>query len=98
MYFKNRDKVRNIGWEVSDIEELHKQAEFHEFCPYYGNKERAGQADVIFMPYNYLIDEKVRDSMEINFANSIIIFDEAHNIPQCAEDVASFEVRSKHLD
>jgi len=50
------------------------------------------------MPYNYLIDEKVRDSMEINFANSIIIFDEAHNIPQCAEDVASFEVRSKHLE
>jgi len=42
VYFKNRDKVRNMDWNVSDIEELHKLAERHEFCPYYGNKERAG--------------------------------------------------------
>ena len=32
------------------------------------------------MPYNYLIDEKIRENFEINYNNSIIIFDEAHNI------------------
>ena len=50
------------------------------------------------MPYNYLIDENIRDSMEIDFANSIIIFDEAHNIPQFVEEVTSFEVRAAHLE
>ena len=55
-------------------------------------KDRAAGADVIFMPYNYLIDEKIRENFEINFQNAIIIFDEAHNIPSSCEDVASFTI------
>jgi regulator of telomere elongation helicase 1 len=65
------------------------------FCPYFGNKDRAPAADIIFMPYNYLIDEKIRENFDIQYQNSIIIFDEAHNIASCAEDVASFEIKSK---
>jgi Rad3-related DNA helicase len=34
------------------------------------------------MPYNYLIDEKIRENFEISYDNAIIIFDEAHNITQ----------------
>ena len=64
-----------------DIEELHVQAKQKCFCPYYTMKDRAPGADIIFMPYNYLIDPKIRENFEINFENSIIIFDEAHNIP-----------------
>ena len=51
------------------------------FCPYYASKDRVGAADVIFMPYNYLIDDKIRENYEIDYANSVIIFDEAHNVP-----------------
>ena len=80
IYYKNREKARHMQWDVADIEELHKLAERFEFCPYYGNKERANMADIIFMPYNYLIDEKIRDSLDLKFDNSITIFDEAHNI------------------
>lgn len=50
------------------------------FCPYYASKDRASAADIIFMPYNYLIDEKIRENYEIDFKNSVIIFDEAHNV------------------
>lgn len=50
------------------------------------------------MPYNYIIDDKIRENFEINFENSIIIFDEAHNIPQTCEDHASFSVETKNLD
>ena len=42
------------------------------------------------MPYNYLVDSKIRDNYKIDFENSIIIIDEAHNIERVAEDVASF--------
>jgi regulator of telomere elongation helicase 1 len=49
-------------------------------CPYFANKDRSFGADIIFMPYNYLIDEKIRENFDINFANSCIIFDEAHNV------------------
>ena len=44
------------------------------------------------MPYNYLIDPKIRDNFKINYENSIIILDEAHNIEKVSEDVASFEI------
>ena len=54
----------------------------HVFCPYYASKDRAAAADLIFMPYNYLIDEKIRENYEINYENSVIIFDEAHNVTQ----------------
>lgn len=66
-------------------------------CPYFANKDRANGADIIFMPYNYLIDEKIRENYDIKYHNSIIIFDEAHNIAACAEEVTSFEIKTKQL-
>ena len=50
------------------------------------------------MPYNYLIDEKIRATFEIDYSNSVIIFDEAHNIAPCTEEVTSFEVKTGYLD
>ena len=61
-------------------------------CPYYLQKNRAAFADIILMPYNYLIDPRIRDNYKIRFENAIIIIDEAHNIEKVAEDVASFEI------
>jgi regulator of telomere elongation helicase 1 len=87
--------VKVLPWEPLDIEELHKIAHERMICPYFANKDRLTGADIIFMPYNYLIDEKIRENYEINYKNSIIIFDEAHNIASAAEDVSSFEIKSK---
>ena len=50
------------------------------------------------MPYNYLIDEKIRENFEIDWNNTILIFDEAHNVSSVAESVTSFEVKTKNLD
>jgi len=44
------------------------------------------------MPYNYLIDPKIRENFKIAYENSIIILDEAHNIEKVSEEVASFEI------
>ncbi len=53
-------------------------------------KDRIGGADIIFMPYNYLIDDKIMSKFEISCINSIIIFDEAHNITKSCEETSSF--------
>jgi fanconi anemia group J protein len=38
------------------------------------------------MPYNYLIDPTVRESMKLNLADAVVIIDEAHNIESvCCE-------------
>jgi hypothetical protein len=31
-----------------------------QVCPYFLSRDMAGTADVIFMPYNYLVDAQVR--------------------------------------
>lgn len=89
---------KNVPWTPLDIEDLHKEAQRKQICPYFNQKDRIGGADLIFMPYNYLIDGGIRENFNINFANSIIIFDEAHNIAQCCEEAASFTIDAKLLE
>jgi hypothetical protein len=40
----------------------------------------AATADIIFLPYNYLIDAKTRTGLGIRWEKAILIFDEAHNV------------------
>lgn len=61
-------------------------------------KDRVAGADIVFMPYNYIIDEKIRENFELNWENSVIIFDEGHNIPSTCEESASFSVESNNLE
>lgn len=52
-----------------------------QVCPYFLSRDLAGTADVIFMPYNYLVDSSSRAQLSnINWNNAVIIVDEAHNI------------------
>ncbi|CAH0563437.1 unnamed protein product [Brassicogethes aeneus] len=65
---------------VMDMEDLVKLGNLHKFCPYYMAREIQKEADIIFMPYNYLLDPKVRKSLGIVLSNNVVILDEAHNI------------------
>lgn len=98
-FFKNRAMAsEQLPWSPLDIEELHQISQQKLFCPYYSNKDRVTGADIIFMPYNYLIDPKIRENYSINYKDSVIIFDEAHNASSVAEDVSSFEIVGKMLE
>ena len=44
----------------------------------------AGEADLVFCPYSYLLDPVVRAAMDITLDKSVLIFDEAHNIEDTA--------------
>ena len=68
IYFKNRDKANELmSWGPQDIEELHKVAQRQQVCPYFASRDRASTADLIFMPYNYLIEDKIRENFEIGY-------------------------------
>ena len=51
-------------------------------CPYYVSRELHKVVDILFAPYNYLIDRGYRKSLSVGWNNSILIFDEAHNLVQ----------------
>uniref|UniRef100_A0A8C5YP65 Regulator of telomere elongation helicase 1 n=1 Tax=Marmota marmota marmota TaxID=9994 RepID=A0A8C5YP65_MARMA len=61
-------------------------------CPYYLSRNLKQQADIIFMPYNYLLDAKSRRAHGIDLKGTVVIFDEAHNVEKICEESASFDL------
>jgi hypothetical protein len=50
-------------------------------CPYYLSRELHSTAEILFLPYNYLIDKDNRRSLTgIDWDKTVLIFDEAHNL------------------
>ena len=75
-----------------DIEELISVGKEHSMCPYYLAKSRLAGADIVVIPYQYLLQPNLRRQLQLNLKNSIIMFDEAHNIDGNCEDVLSFDI------
>ena len=48
----------------------------------------AGEADLVFCPYSYLVDPVIRSAMNIALEGSVLIFDEAHNIEDVSRSAA----------
>ena len=66
--------------ELMDIEDLNRLGRVRGPCPFYLSREMAATANIVFMPYNYLVDPKIRGGLQTQWANAVLIFDEAHNI------------------
>lgn len=49
------------------------------------------------MPYNYLLDPKMRKANKIDLQNTIIILDEAHNVEKMCEESASSSISSTQI-
>lgn len=83
--------------QIVDIEDLVSIGKQHHCCPYYLSQELGKGADIIFIPYNYLLDPKIRELNQITLKNAIVIFDEAHNLENVCEQSASTFITSIHI-
>jgi len=92
LYFNVENVDKTLDWDILDLEDLNKLAEEKSCCTYYLTKGWSERADLVFMPYNYLIDEKIWENFKIDYNNSVIIIDEAHNIMSACEDTASVTI------
>jgi regulator of telomere elongation helicase 1 len=88
---------REVLTDCMDIEDLVKHGEKHKVCPYYLTRDTANDADVIFMPYNYLTDPGSRRSLSQLWKDSIVIFDEAHNMESICSEAASFDLTASDI-
>eukprot|EP00795_Rhopilema_esculentum_P015838 gene15838-7165_t len=85
----------NVAWDIEDLVTVGKKA---NACPYYAARDLMDEADIIFCPYNYLIDPLIRSQMGINLKDEILVLDEAHNIEDSAREAASITVTSIQLE
>ncbi|CAF1042294.1 unnamed protein product [Adineta steineri] len=84
---------------VFDIEQFNSFCQTtHAVCPYYTSRLLINDVQIILCPYNYLIDPRVRNSMQMSVNHSIIIIDEAHNIEDCARESMKFDMRKYDFD
>ncbi|XP_008292635.1 regulator of telomere elongation helicase 1 [Stegastes partitus] len=87
---KSTDK--ELATSILDVEDLVKFGNKQRVCPYYLSRSLKQQADVIFMPYNYLLDPKSRRAHNIELNGAVVIFDEAHNVEKTCEESTSFDL------
>ncbi|XP_031834179.2 Fanconi anemia group J protein homolog isoform X1 [Nomia melanderi] len=87
---------RGLG-PVWDIEDLVAIGNNEGLCPYFAARNLMQHADIIFCPYNYIVDPNIRESMQLDLKEQVIILDEAHNIEDSCREVASVNFREDHL-
>ena len=77
---------------VYDIEDLTKVGKINMVCPYYMARAKIATVDMTVIPYHYILTPSIRKKLPLKIENSIIIFDEAHNLERTCEEIMSFKL------
>ncbi|XP_057811886.1 uncharacterized protein LOC131026127 isoform X2 [Salvia miltiorrhiza] len=89
---KGHPSLRKGGChEVHDIEDLVKIGQVVKA------HSLVEDAELVFCPYNYIINPNIRKGLEVYMRGSIIILDEAHNIEDVARDGGSIDLEEESL-
>nr|XP_056700889.1 regulator of telomere elongation helicase 1 [Euleptes europaea] len=89
---EEKSTEKDLLSSILDIEDLVRNGNKHRVCPYYLSRHLKQQADIIFMPYNYLLDPKSRRAHNLDLKGTVVILDEAHNVERLCEELASFDL------
>ncbi|KAG6402395.1 hypothetical protein SASPL_134588 [Salvia splendens] len=66
-------------------------------CSYFASRAMVEEAELIFCPYDYIINPAIREGHKINLPGSVIILDEAHNIDDVARECGSIDLEEEYL-
>uniref|UniRef100_A0A915PZR5 Helicase ATP-binding domain-containing protein n=1 Tax=Setaria digitata TaxID=48799 RepID=A0A915PZR5_9BILA len=82
---------------IPDIEDVISISQKHRYCPYFRNRTMYENADLILLPYNYIVDPCLRHKHNIELKGNIIIFDEAHNLESICEQSTSVSLSTTQI-
>jgi DNA excision repair protein ERCC-2 len=84
---------------VYTLEELKAHGQRHTLCPYFLARKAVTHANVIIYSYHYLLDPKIAELVSKDLARqSIVVFDEAHNIDNVCTESLSIDLTRPTLD
>lgn len=92
-------EATSIPSGVYDLLELQKWGKSRGWCPYYLTRQAINHANILVFNYQYMLDPKVAKmvSKELE-AESIIVFDEAHNIDSVCIEALSVTINDRGLE
>ena len=64
----------------------------HSACPYFLSRALSKHAELIFAPYNYVLDPSIRNTLGIKLEGNIVILDEAHNVEDTLRSCGSIKI------
>ncbi|GMF39530.1 unnamed protein product [Phytophthora fragariaefolia] len=85
-------RLRSVAPQIWDLEDITKLAPSCEECAYFFAKGELATANIVFCPYNYVLDPQIRKAMNISLHNAIVVLDEAHNVEDICREGASLEL------
>uniref|UniRef100_A0AAV1TXH6 DNA 5'-3' helicase n=1 Tax=Peronospora matthiolae TaxID=2874970 RepID=A0AAV1TXH6_9STRA len=84
---------------VYSVEDLKELGVHKGWCPYFLTRYAVTFADVVVFNYQYMLDPKVSQLVSRSFEKeSIIVFDEAHNIDNVCIEALSVDLDRRALD
>lgn len=66
----------------TDIEEAYQLGQASQTCAYYASRVAVPAAEVVVLPYSLLLSEASRQTVGLSLKQSLIVIDEAHNLPE----------------
>lgn len=70
---QGRLKTKMQTIPVFDIEDLVEKGKKVRGCPYFASRSISSDAELIFLPYNYIFDPNIRSSLGIQLSNAVVI-------------------------
>ncbi|GAX13430.1 chromosome transmission fidelity protein 1 [Fistulifera solaris] len=89
----SRDAVETLALHTlvhpTDIEEAAHMGATVDTCAYYASRVALPAAEVVTVPYNLLLSSSVRAAVGLALQQSLVLIDEAHNLPEALRGLHS---------
>ncbi|XP_019851833.1 PREDICTED: TFIIH basal transcription factor complex helicase XPD subunit-like [Amphimedon queenslandica] len=97
--FDVKGRVDPLKPGVYDMDDLKSLGQTKGWCPYYLARYTLGHATVIMYSYHYLLDPKIAEIVSKGLPQqSVVVFDEAHNIDNVCIESMSITIGRKTLE
>eukprot|EP00040_Diaphanoeca_grandis_P006655 m.38187 g.38187 ORF g.38187 m.38187 type:complete len:770 (+) comp17855_c0_seq1:155-2464(+) len=97
--FETVGKQKQIHPGVYNLSDLRDYGEKHGFCPYFLARHAISTCNVIVYSYHYLLDPKIAEMVSKELGKeSVVVFDEAHNIDNVCIESMSVSLHMRHLE
>ncbi|KAK9687690.1 Helicase C-terminal domain [Popillia japonica] len=97
--FSMDGKESTMPYGVYTIDDLKEYGRDRNWCPYFLSRFAITYANIVVYSYHYLLDPKIADVVSKELAReSVVIFDEAHNIDNVCIDSMSVKINRRIIE